>query len=109
MVDIRALSIDDALREFREAAQNAEYADVDSIVFGDWVSKNVHIPKGLDSEITSPFLDAYAELQDDLYRLVALIAYGSADIRLLSQEDLDVFLLKVKVTGGSSNYLDNVP
>jgi hypothetical protein len=96
-----------AIAEFKRSSE-ADEVDLldllDGIEFGDWVNIDVKVKDGLHSEITAPFLEAFLEAQHSVYQLAALLKYGDADTRHLSDEDREEFLIKVRVNEGSAEY-----
>ena len=57
------------------------------IDFGDWASIHVYLPNpDVDSSITPPFMEAFLELQKQLYQLAAQASTGSPDSGQLSDE-----------------------
>ena len=96
---------EEALALFEAARSGEDFDDVKSIKFGQWVNTFVKLELGLHSEMTPPFMEAFIESQNSIYRLAALVKYGAADIRHLSQSDLDAFQIRVKVSDGSSDML----
>lgn len=110
MSTLEIKTVDQAIEVIFNAINDDKiYNDIDSIILGHWSSTYIRLPKGFHSEIPSPFLDAYYEMQKEIYRFVALIESGNADIRGLSQQNVDKFLLKIKVEEGSSIFGDNLP
>lgn len=101
---VQIVSAEEALGLIRALeAGEVSAADLAGVQLGEWVDSHVHLEMGLHSEITPPFMEAFLNTQNSIYRLVALIKYDAADIRYLSQEDLDAYQVKVKVQEGSSD------
>lgn len=96
----------DLLRRLDEGTLTAD--EIGEIHLGEWVNSHVHLELGLHSEITAPYMEAFLNTQNSVYRLVALIKYGAADIRHLTQDDLEEFQVKVKVAEGSSDMVGKV-
>lgn len=109
MSEVAVENVETALDLFFRAVGGEVFEDLDGFNMGEWASTHVRLPSGYHSEISSPFLDAYSEIQDEIYRLVALVKSGNADIRSLSQEEVEQFELRVKVEAGSSVFEDNIP
>lgn len=76
------------------------------VSFGDWIVTNVYIPdRDIRSEITPPYMEAFLDLQKQIYTVVAFAKFGVANSRLLTDLDRQQFQIVVKVTeAGSSNY-----
>src|SRR4051812_27092297 len=84
----------------RVKGRDEDYGPIDKIVLGDWINIDVRIELKLQAEITAPFMEAFLETQKSFYQLAALIKYGGADIRSLSDQDLELFQIRVKVADG---------
>lgn len=108
LTTVRIDSEESALDFFWRAIDGElDNAKLDGFEIGDWVNPTVLIPSG-DSDITPPFMAAFIETQDALFRIVAEIKYGSPDIRRLTEEDKLVFRMRVRVSEGSSNLLGGI-
>ncbi|HMF21288.1 MAG TPA: hypothetical protein VKG24_04100 [Pseudolabrys sp.] len=84
-------------------AYNPEFETVE---FGPWASIRVRIPEpDLNSVMTPPFMEAFLELQKQVYQFAALIETGVANTQYLSESDILRLQINVKVTDGSSNYV----
>lgn len=81
MAVVRAASLDEAIEIINLAISGREFIDIEGIDIGSWASTYIRLPKDYHSEISSPFLTAYSEIQNELYRIVALVKTGSSDIR----------------------------
>jgi len=80
--------------------------DFERIDFGDWASIHVYLPQpDVDSSITPPFMEAFLEIQKQLYQLAAQAASGSPDSGHLSDEMKRRLQISVVVSGGSSDYV----
>lgn len=80
--------------------------DFQRIDFGDWASVHVYLPHpDVDSSITPPFMEAFLEIQKQLYQLAAQAASGSPDSGQLSDEMKRRLQISVVVSGGSSDYV----
>jgi hypothetical protein len=76
------------------------------IDFGDWPSVHVYLPHPeVDSNITPPFMEAFLELQRQLYQLAAQAASGTPDSGQLSDDTKRRLQISVVVSGGSSDYV----
>lgn len=74
------------------------------IKFGDWPEVHVYLPKPTtSSSITPPFMEAFLELQKQIYQLAAQATTGSSDSGQLSEALKDRLQISVVVTGGSSD------
>jgi hypothetical protein len=105
---IEIQSLDQAFSVFNRAiAGEFDDVEIEGLSVGDWVNPAVHVDVG-HSEITPPFMEAFVTSQDALYKLVALVKYGAADIRHLTNEDERQFQIQVKVTEGSSNFFEQI-
>jgi hypothetical protein len=67
-----------------------------------WPKLVIYVPDAENYTIGTPMMKAIVEIQDGVYRSAALLKYGSADIRSLSEEDKLKFELKVTLRPGSS-------
>jgi hypothetical protein len=88
----RLLSIDDAYSE-----------EFDRVDIGPWAAIHVYLRQPEQSTISPPYMEAFLELQRQVYQLGALGISGDADIAKLSDSDRRELEISVKVTGGSSN------
>ncbi|ATC32508.1 hypothetical protein CA606_09190 [Caulobacter vibrioides] len=108
MAVVEILSLEQAFKVFAQAtAGEFDEVEIEGIVAGDWANPDVHIDVG-HSEIAAPFMEAFVTSQDAIYKLVAAIKYGAADIRHLTNEDQEAFLVQVRVSEGSSQYLERI-
>jgi hypothetical protein len=97
-----------ALNEFLRLAALKD-ADVDDLDLGEWVEIAVYLPKpSVDSSITPPFMEAFLQVQKQLYQLAVLAKSGAGDTKLLSETDLEKLLISVRVSGGSSDLKTNI-
>jgi len=80
--------------------------DFQHIDFGNWAEIHVYLPHPeVDSSITPPFMEAFLELQKQLYQLAAQASSGSPDSGQLSDEIKRRLQISVVVSGGSSDYV----
>ncbi len=98
---------DDAWRFLNELLDRPD-AEIDprEIQLGAWSKVTVdleEIPQ--ESAIFTPWLEAFLNIQRNVYRSAALAKYGSADTKKLTELDLEEFEIPFIVTGGSSHYL----
>jgi hypothetical protein len=71
---------------------------------GDWPQVHVYIPHPeVSSSITPPFMEAFLELQKQIYQLAAQASAGVADSGQLSEGVKAELQISVLVTDGSSN------
>lgn len=78
--------------------------DVQPVLFGSWVRTSVYIPDDeLHAEITPPFMEAYLELQKQLFQYLAYIKTGVADTKNLNDIDRQLASINVRVAGGSTD------
>lgn len=76
------------------------------VQLGSWAAIHVYLKHtDADSEITPPFMEAFLELQRQLYQFAAYVNTGIADISQLSDFDRQDLQISVVVTSGSSDYL----
>ena len=74
------------------------------IEFGEWPEVHVYLPKPqTSSSITPPFMEAFLELQKQIYQLAAQATTGSSDSGQLSEGLKDRLQISVVVSGGSSD------
>ncbi|UPJ65976.1 hypothetical protein [Bradyrhizobium sp. 191] len=75
----------------------------DAIDFGKWAEIDVYIPHPkVASSITPPFMEAFLEVQKQIYQLAAQATAGIADTSQLSEGERTRLQINVVVTGGSS-------
>lgn len=78
--------------------------DFDDFDFRDWPQVHVHIPHPeVSSSITPPFMEAFLELQKQIYQLAAQASAGVADTSQLPEVIKAQLQISVLVTEGSSN------
>jgi len=78
--------------------------EFENIDFGDWPQVHVYIPHPeVSSSITPPFMEAFLELQKQIYQLAAQATAGVADSGQLSDGVKAELQISVLVTDGSSN------
>ncbi|MCA6109589.1 hypothetical protein [Bradyrhizobium cenepequi] len=84
--------------------ENPFSSDLESLDLGDWPQVHVYIPHPeVSSSITPPFMEAFLELQRQIYQLAAQAAAGVADTGQLSEGVKAELQISVLVTDGSSN------
>lgn len=86
------------------AEPNAFSEEFDLVEFGDWAELRVYVPEPAQSVITPAYMEAFLELQRQIYQLAALGKAGEANASLLTDSERKLFQVNVRVTGGSSNY-----
>lgn len=75
-----------------------------ALELGGWARVHVYLPEtDIHSVITPPFMEAFLELQRQVYRLGAFAETGIADIGQLSERSKRALEIRVVVTDGSSN------
>jgi hypothetical protein len=95
-----------ALIEILLAGSDEFGPEFDSQTLGDWAALHVYLPqKDIQSAITPPFMEAFLELQKQVYQLAALAKSGVADVGQLSELDRLELQINVTVSGGSSDYV----
>jgi hypothetical protein len=78
--------------------------EVQKLLLGPWVKTQVYIPDDeSQSEISPPFMEAYLEVQKQLFQYLAFVRTGIADSKQLNEIDRQLASISVKVTGGSSD------
>lgn len=88
------------------ADPNSFNPDFEKVDLGDWASVRVYLPApDTQSSITSPYMEAFIELQTQVYQLAALAKIGVANAGLLAESDRDDLEISVVVSGTSSNYV----
>jgi hypothetical protein len=79
-------------------------SEFEELEFGDWPRVHVYIPHPeVSSSITPPFMEAFLELQKQLYQLAAQASAGVADSSQLTEGVKAQLQISVLVTDGSSN------
>lgn len=102
---IQADTADVALSEFFRLSEFPEDADISTsdLVLGDWIRIHVKLPTGeIDSVITPPYMEAFLEIQKQLFRLAAYLKTGVANTRELTETEKSALTIVVQVTEGSS-------
>ncbi|WP_273727463.1 hypothetical protein [Brucella gallinifaecis] len=88
-----------------------EYQDlnVSDLEFGDWFKLTVYLPSPpKDSAITPPYMEAFLEIQKQIYQLAALSKSGVANAAFISEDERRELDIAVVVHGGSSEFLANI-
>jgi hypothetical protein len=79
------------------------------VELGGWPSIHIYLPHPeVNSSMTPPFMEAFLELQKQIYQLAAQAETGSPDSGQLSDTVKQRFQISVVVTGGSSDYVANL-
>jgi len=87
-----------------EKIANPFSPEFEELDLGDWPQIHVYIPHPeVSSSITPPFMEAFLELQKQIYQLAAQASAGMADSGLLSEGVKAELQISVLVTDGSSN------
>jgi hypothetical protein len=78
--------------------------EFEDIEIGTWPEIHIHIPHPeVSSSISPPFMEAFLELQKQIYQLAAQASSGVADAGQLSERYRASLEISVVVTNGSSN------
>ena len=105
---MRAITIqneDDALRLLESIVREKLDCDPKSITLKGWPALHIHIDgKQFDQSITVPFMEAFVELQHQLWRSYAILKYGKSAANQLSNDEKKALEICVSVKKGSSNY-----
>lgn len=107
-IHLEVSSAKEALSILFERLSEFDGEEISRVTLLPWASTRVKIGGDFHSELNGPFLEAYAHIDDEMLRLFALVRHGSADIRLLKQEEIDDISFRVKVEDGSSEVSDNL-
>lgn len=86
----------------------AEEQNVEGLVFAfvGWPKVDIYLPNTpIDASISSTMMEALLELQTSIYRSYLLVNTDSGDLRGLSKSERARLEIRVKVMGGSSEYL----
>jgi hypothetical protein len=87
-----------------EKIENPFSPEFENLDLGDWPQVHVYIPHpDVSSSITPPFMEAFLELQKQIYQLAAQASAGVADSGQLSEGVKAELQISVLVTDGSSN------
>jgi hypothetical protein len=106
---IQADTVESALREFFRLSEFPDDSDIrpSNLVLGDWVRIQIKLPTGeINSIITPPYMEAFLEIQKQLFQLAAFLKTGVANTRELTETEKQELSIIVRVTEGSS-YLDS--
>jgi hypothetical protein len=77
-----------------------------SIDFSHWPKLDIYLPETpLDASISPTMMEAFIELQTALYHVHSLLTTDSGDLRGLSKAEKETLEFRVRVSGGSSEYL----
>jgi hypothetical protein len=97
----------EAVLQLLDQLQNIEdpfSPEFEHLDLGDWPQVHVYIPHpDVSSSITPPFMEAFLELQKQIYQLAAQASAGVADSGQLSEGVKTELQISVLVTDGSSN------
>jgi hypothetical protein len=76
-----------------------------SVVFRDWPTIDVHLPRTpIRASISPTMMEAFIETQTALYRSYSLLTTDSGDLRGLTRAEKEALEFRVRVQGGSSEY-----
>ncbi len=105
----RAQTLEEAVRLFFEILSTDEDVefDLESIQFGEWATRSVYLHDG-HSSINPPFMEAYLDLQKEIYQIAAIAKTGGIDATRLSNIEKELFQINVVVTNGSSDISANL-
>lgn len=92
-----------------DAGDDNGWSSIDEFSIGKWACSSIEIKNDFKAELNGPFLEAYLKINRELLRLYAFAKYGNDDNRNLSQEDLEYFQFRVKISEGSTKGTDNLP
>lgn len=98
-------SADEAWAWFERAVKGTDVPERLTLRFEGWPTFEMNV-KGQDWDCTVPtrVMVPLLEIQKDIHRKYVEIAYGSANLRKLTEEDRDQLEIVVKVSKGSSDY-----
>lgn len=103
---MRIESIDQAEALFFQIASGeyeGEEPTLENLEFGDWAHLKVYLPKPpINSSITPAYMEAFLDIQKQIYQLAALSRTGLSNSVYLNEDDKRAFDIVVQVTGGSS-------
>lgn len=96
---------DEAWEWFRIAVEGGEVPERMTLRFEGWPTFEMNV-KGRDWDSTVPtrIMAPLLEIQKDIHRKYVELAYGSANLRKLREEDRDQLEIVVKVEKGSSEF-----
>lgn len=106
-ITLREGTPEEALRVLEQllAIEDPFSPEFEQVELGNWPAIRVHLPHPpVDSSIAAPFMEAFLEIQKQVYQLAAQAKEGVPDSGLLSEEDKLRLQINVVVTNGSSNY-----
>lgn len=101
-------TVEDAI-EIIAASIDEEDFDYTAIEFGPEFGLKFRVLDESHSEIPAQFIDSYYREYQQIFRIIALIENGNADIKSLTSEQLEKYDFRVKVTDGSSGLEGNLP
>ena len=102
--DLTISSFDEALALFTRLIDNDEEFPQRVKLASGWVVPHIYIPEPeVDSSISPHFMEAFLQVQKEIFQLAALAKSGVAHVNQLNENDRQELEIAVKVTGGSSN------
>jgi hypothetical protein len=90
------------------AIEDPHSDEFEKLELGEWASIHVYLSQSEQSVISPPYMEAFLEVQKQIYQLAALGLAGEADTGKLSDLDRRELQVSVKVTGGSSDYVTSL-
>jgi hypothetical protein len=106
-IQVRDGSPESVLAAIQSVLANPEAfsQEFERIELGEWAAIKVHLPLEQMSSIRPAFMEAFIELQRQVYQLAAVAKTGSPNTTGLSDGEKEDLQISVVVTDGSSNYL----
>lgn len=101
---VRALTPESAEQFFREMLTTDETSDfqLEIIELGDWVTRTAYLHDG-HSSINPPFMEAYLDLQEQIYHIASIAKTGGYATAKLTNAEKQALQIEVIVIEGSSN------
>jgi hypothetical protein len=108
-ITLEGLSPENISGLLKRLLDEASREDIQSIDLNGLATISVHIPgTKLQSQITPAYMEAFLELQKQLFQLAAFVKTGVANAGHLDDSDKEKLEIAVTVTGGSSDYLADI-
>ena len=101
---VQASTPESAEQFFREMLTIDETSDfqLEIIELGDWVTRTAYLHDG-HSSINPPFMEAYLDLQEQIYHIASIAKTGGLATGKLNKAEKLALQIEVVVVGGSSN------
>jgi len=101
---VQASTPESAEQFFREMLTFDETSDfqLEIIELGDWVTRTAYLHDG-HSSINPPFMEAYLDLQEQIYHIASIAKTGGLATGKLNKAEKLALQIEVVVVGGSSN------